>query len=289
MKIIEKAAENSSHPTESLLKTIEDQAQIITKLQGQIEWFEHQFKLANQRQFGKSSEATASITLSLFDEAMSSDNAESDDILIPSETITYTRKKKTVGRKFDISKFPKEQRIYDIAEIEKKCDCGSPLEKADQDVSYQVDHIPETFRVIEHIALKYCCRPCNTIKCAKKPESAIAKCMATPGFVAEVITKKYEQHLPLYRQSKIFAKLGADIPDNTLGNWVMRAAEALAPLHEAAKKQLALVHTLQADETKIKTIKPNKEGYFWGYHSCDPDNRFILFEYSPSRAALTAA
>ena len=154
------------------------------------------------------------------------------------------------------------------------------------DVSFQVDHIPETFRVIEHIALKYCCRPCNTIKSAKKPGSAIAKCMATPGFVAEVITKKYEQHLPLYRQSKIFAKLGADIPDNTLGNWVMRAAEALLPLHEASIKQLAHVHMLQADETKIKTIKPNKEGYFWGYHSCDPENRFILFEYSPSRAAL---
>jgi transposase len=123
------------------------------------------------------------------------------------------------------------------------------------------------------------------MKSAKKPETAIAKCMATPGFIAEVITKKYEQHLPLYRQSKIFAKLGADIPDNTLGNWVMRAAEALLPLQDAQKNQIPSVKVLQADETKIKTIKPNKDGYFWGYHSCDPDNRFILFEYSPSRSA----
>ena len=286
MKLPQKLQEKNNNLTETLHQQVHQLTNENIELKKQVEWFTQQFKLASQRQFGKSSETTVSMNLSMFDEAMSSDNAECDDILIPSETITYTRKKKTVGRKFDISKFPKEQRIYDIAESEKKCGCGSSLEKADQDVSYQVDHIPETFRVIEHIALKYCCRPCNTIKSAKKPESAIAKCMATPGFVAEVITKKYEQHLPLYRQSKIFAKLGADIPDNTLGNWVMRAAEALLPLHEAAKKQLAHVHMLQADETKIKTIKPNKEGYFWGYHSCDPGNKFIVFEYSPSRAAL---
>lgn len=286
MKILQKTAENSFNSTESLLRTIEAQAQEISTLQDQINWFKQQFKLASQRQFGKSSETTVSMNLSMFDEAMSDDNADCDDILNQSETITYTRKKKSVGRKFDISNFPKEQRIYDIAESEKKCGCGSLLEKADEDVSFQVDHIPETFRVIEHIALKYCCRPCNTIKSAKKPESAIAKCMATPGFVAEVITKKYEQHLPLYRQSKIFAGLGADIPDNTLGNWVMRAAEALLPLHEAAIEQLGHVHMLQADETKIKTIKPNKEGYFWGYHSCDPDKRFIVFDYSPTRAAV---
>jgi len=109
--------------------------------------------------------------------------------------------------------------------------------------------------------------------------------MATAGFVAEVITKKYEQHLPLYRQSKIFEKLGADIPDNTLGNWVMRAADALFPLGQAAREQIRHVHLLQSDDTKIKTIKPNKEGYFWGYHGCDPGNRFIFFEYSPRRSA----
>jgi transposase len=175
--------------------------------------------------------------------------------------------------------------VYDLEDSEKICACGNSLEKAGEDKSIQVDHIPETFKVIEHIALKYCCRQCEIIKSAKKLETAIPKCMATPGFIAEVITKKYEQHLPLYRQSKIFAKLGADIPDNTLGNWVMRAADALEPLKKAANEQFAQVHVLQADETKIKTLKPNKQGYFWGYHSCDPGNRFILFEYSPSRSA----
>lgn len=65
----------------------------------------------------------------------------------------------------------------------------------------------------------------------------------------------------------------------------MRAADALEPLRQASNDQFSKVHVLQADETKIKTLKPNKEGYFWGYHGCDPGNRFILFEYSPSRSA----
>lgn len=286
MKTSQKTRENSHTLTESLQKQVEEQAQEISVLKSQVEWFKQQFKLAGQRQFGKSSETTSSMNLSLFDEAMSDDKSGYADESNQSEPITYTRKKKSVGRQFDFSKFPKEQKIYDLSENEKICGCGLSLEKAGEDASFQVDYIPETFKVIEHIALKYCCRPCDTIKSAKKPESAIAKCMATPGFVAEVITKKYEQHLPLYRQSKIFAKQGADIPDNTLGNWVMRAAEALFPLRDASRNQIPHVHMMQADETKIKTIKPNKEGYFWGYHSCDPGNRFILFEYSPSRAAL---
>jgi len=268
-----------------LQSQIEKQSQENEALKKQVDWFKQQYQLGKQRQFGKSSETSKTINLSLFDEKMVNDQSNQQDELINRETITYKRNKKSTGRQFDVSKFPKEQKIYDLDEIEKTCGCGHLLEKAGEDASIQVDHIPETFKVIEHITLKYCCRRCATIKSAKKPETAIPKCMATAGFVAEVITKKYELHLPLYRQSKLFARLGANIPDNTLGNWVMGAAERLEPLGQAARDQIPVVHVLQADETKVKTLKPNKEGYFWGYHGCDPGNRFILFEYSPSRSA----
>lgn len=266
---------------------LEKKSQEITVLEKQVAWFKEQFKLANHRQFGKSSETAISVNLSLFDEKMAEDDKGTTDEPVKEEIITYTRKKKSTGRHFDISNFPKEQKIHDLEESEKTCHCGNQLTKAGEDSSIQIDHIPETFQVIEHITLKYCCRQCETIKSAKKPETAIPKCMATPGFVAEVITKKYEQHLPLYRQSKIFERLGANIPDNTLGHWVMRAAEALFPLRDAFKEQFQHVHLLQSDDTKVKTIKPNKEGYLWGYHSCDPGNRFVFFEYSSSRSAIT--
>lgn len=262
---------------------IENLSQENIELKKQVDWFKQQFKLASGRQFGKSSETTVSMNLTLFDEALA--RPKVNESISDKETITYTKNKKSKGRRLDVSQFPKEQKIHDLTESEKICGCGHALEKVGEDISIQIDHIPETFKVIENVVLKYCCRSCEIMKSGKKPETAIPKCMATPGFVAEVITKKYEQHLPLYRQSKIFAQLGADIPDNTLGNWVMSAAEALEPLKDAAKLQIPKVHVLQSDDTKVKTLKPNKEGYLWGYHSCDPGNRFILFEYSSSRSA----
>lgn len=261
---------------------IEKQSQTIIELENQVNWFKEQFKLASQRQFGKSSETSSN--LSLFDEKMQATEEVIEEA--KTETITFTRKKKKkIGRQIDVSRFPKEQKIHDLADNDKTCHCGNQLIRAGVDQSIQVDHIPESFKVIEHITLKYCCRHCETIKSAKKPETAIPKCIATAGFVAEVITKKYEQYLPLYRQSQIFKKLGADLPDNTLGNWVMRAADALMPLEIAYRMQISTVKLMQSDDTKIKTIKPNKDGYFWGYHGCDQGNRFIFFEYSASRSA----
>lgn len=285
MKTLEETLENS-YNIHSILLAMQIQQDENESLKKQVEWFKQQYKLSQGREFGKSSETSQS--LSLFDEKMDQSPDESNDLLLEEkETITYERSKKMKGRQMDVSRFPKEQITHDLKEEEKTCGCGETLEKVGEDISTQVDHIPETFKVIEHITLKYCCRHCDIMKSAKKPETGIPKCMATPGFVAEVITKKYEQHLPLYRQSKIFSKLGADIPDSTLGHWVMRAAECLKPLDQAARDQIPHVYVLQADETKIKTLKPSKEGYLWGYHSCDPGNRFILFEYSPSRGALT--
>lgn len=288
MKILENPQVNSDNFHElnaELQSQNEKLKQEVDLLQKQVDWFKEQFKLASQRQFGKSSETSTSMNLTLFDEAMSNQCVSYDQNTTEEKPITCTRKTKTKGRRIDVSKFPKEQKVHDLEESEKMCGCGKLLELAGSDSSIQVDHIPETFKVIEHISLKYCCRQCETIKSPKKPETAIPKCMATPGFIAEVITKKYEHHLPLYRQSKMFAQLGADIPDNTLGNWVMLAAEALWPLHEAARMQIPKVNLLQADETRVKTLKPNKEGYLWGYHGCDTGNRFILFEYASSRGA----
>lgn len=89
-----------------------------------------------------------------------------------------------------------------------------------------------------------CTRVCDALQSAQKPETAIPKCMATAGFVAEVIVKKYEQHLPLYRQSKIFERLGAVIPGNILGNWVMRAAEVLEPLREALNAEIPNIRVM---------------------------------------------
>lgn len=243
-----------------------------------------QFKLSMQRQFSKKSELTKTLNQpDLFDEieVVTDEEIEESD----KETITYTRQKKSVGRRIDTSKLPREQIIHDLSDAEKICaSCGKELEKIGEDKSEQLEYIPAQLKVIEHIRSKYTCRCCETIKTAAKPESPLPKSMAGASLIADVIIKKYEHHLPWYRQSKIFAQQGIEIPANTLGNWFMQSGEVLEPLKDALWEELNNTDVLQADETTVKVLEDNIKGYMWCYHSCVPKNRFAIFEYNDSRS-----
>jgi transposase len=269
---------------------IEKLQQDYQKVQGYAHWLEEQLKLNKQRLYGRSSEGSEGLQLALFDEAECEPLPNADaDTLDEKILVIQRRSKKRNGRKIDTSRLPRERCIHDLSADEKICGCGCAMEKIGEDVTEQIDYVPAVFKVIEHVTPKYACRPCHQIKAASRPEiSPIPKSMATAGLIAEVIIEKYDYHLPLYRQAKIFLQHGADIPANTLGNWVMQGAEALLPLREALFNQINSIHVLQADETPVKILKPNQKGYFWGFHSCDPSNRFIVFEFNLSRAARIA-
>ena len=256
------------------------------KLSDKIIWFEEQIKLSRHRKFGKQSEQTQ-IILPLFDENESDEVTETiEPINAEKIRVTYERekKKKVNGRNIDTTNLPREQIIHDLSEEEKQCQCGNHLTKIGEDKSEQLELIPAQIKVIEHVTPKYTCRSCETIKAAKKPEAPIQKCMAAASLIVDVIIKKYDHHLPLYRQSKILLQSGIDIPDNTLGNWVMGAADILFPLEKAFWEQLIQSRYLQADETTVKILKPDKKGYMWAYQSLDPKNKFILFEFNVTRA-----
>lgn len=255
----------------------------IKALEKEINWLKEQFKLAQHRKFGRSSENSQTLQMEIVfnEDGCITELPEKDEV----EQITYTRRKpKTRGRQLDTSKLPREQQLHDLRDDEKICVCGCQLKKIGEDISEQVERIPEQYKVIEHIRPKYVCPSCEIVKAAPKPECPIPKCMAGTSLITDVIIKKYEHHLPLYRQSKILLQAGLEIPDNTLGNWVMGSAEVLAPLDEALQQQFLKIGILQADETPVKVLKPDKSGYLWAYHSCQPGNRFVLFEFSLTRS-----
>jgi len=260
----------------------------LTEAQNKIKWFHEQIKLSKQRAFGKKTETSQSMQIPLFDDNECDEITETvEPIDSEKEQITYERNKarKKNGRNIDTANLPREQVYHDLTDAEKICDCGCELQKIGEDTSEQLEYIPTVIKVFEHIRPKYTCRRCDTVKAAKKPEQPLTKSMASASLITEVIIKKYDHHLPLYRQSKIMKQNGIDIPDNTLGNWVMGAADLLTPLSQALWLQLKKVHYLQADETPVKILKPDKKGYMWGYHSCDDNNRFIVFEFNLSRSA----
>lgn len=249
-----------------------------------LSWYEEQIKLWKQRQYGKKSELLKSLPLPLFDELEEETKPEE-----AAETITYTRKRKSIGRKIDTTKLARERCIHDLTEVEKRCSCcGQELEQIGEEISEQLEYIPAQIKVIEHVRPKYTCRKCETIKAGAKPESPIAKSMATASLVTEVIISKYEHHLPLYRRSKMFQQEGIEIPANTLGNWVMQAGEVLSPLGDALWQQIDKINVLQADETPVKVLTKDSKGYMWCFHSCEPNNRFVVFEYSDNRTGAVA-
>ncbi len=292
-EILNDVSLNSLDEIQTFISDIIDEKDLkISQLEKELSWFKEQFKLAQARKFGRSSESAAALQV----EIIFNEGAKTDEIDVitdsevcstepTTETITYTRRKtKFCGRKLDTSKLLREQRIYDLSDAEKICVCGCQFEKIGEDIAEQIEHMPEQLKVIEHVQIKYTCRQCEMIKAAAKPEAPLPKCMAGASLIAETVLKKYDNHLPLYRQSKIFAGQGLDIPDNTLGNWVMGAAEVLSPLQDVAWQELLKSQVLQVDETPVTVLKPHKEGYMWAYHSCDKEKRFILFEFTLTRA-----
>ena len=254
-----------------------------------VSWFEEQVKLARQRRFGKSSEKSSAIQPDLFnalgDDAASEEPEECKADATTTATITYTRpKKEKNGRNIDTSLLPRKKIIHDLADHEKTCaDCGGQLHKVCENVSEQLEVIPKQLYVVEHICPQYACRPCETMHCAKKTEAPIAKCMAGASLITDVVVNKYEYHLPLYRQSTILKGLGSDIPDNTLGNWVMRSGEVLEPVGMALQQEIKQMSYLQVDETPVKVLESDKKGYMWCYLSPLPGQKLIQFRFHLSR------
>jgi len=282
----------STLPASAINKIIQDKDhQLLDKdnqiksLSKKVNWLEEQFKLLKHKQYAKSSEQHATLQMELFDEddeVVQVDNDEDQQ----KETITYTRK--TPNRKnknIDTRHLPREKHYIDLSEEEKKCACGGCLEKFGEESKEELVFIPATLKVIEHIRFKYTCRQCETVKMPSAIELPLSKSKAGACLLAEVILNKFRYHLPYYRQTKMLATHDITIPDNTLGGWAMRSAEQLVPLGDALWQQLITVGVLQADETPVKVLKPEKKGYMWLYHCYLPGKRFVLFDFNLSRAA----
>jgi hypothetical protein len=128
--------------------------------------------------------------------------------------------------------------------------------------------------------------PANRIYQAPAPNRSFERSNVDPSLVAQVITEKYIDHLPLDRQLKRYLRLGVTISDSSIGDWLTAAAQLLLPLYEAHKLTVLNSGYLHADETIIKVLDSNKkgathQGYYWVYQ-CH-EQRLVLFDYRTGR------
>ncbi len=257
--------------------------------------------LMRQKIFGKSSEAQ--IGEPIVDAA---DNTPGQIITVAAHT--RGKKPKTNGRNIDTSSLPRYKIYHELPPGQMTCECcNNELEKIDdKDISEQLEILPAILYVVEHTRSKYVCRKCQTIVMAPKPLAPLPKSMAGGSLLSEVAVNKFQYHLPLYRQSKIFASYNADIPDNTLGNWVMSSGSQLMEvLAEPMWQAMTSVKYLQVDESPVKVQTENKKGYLWIYYapyisagadaSTDVANsglgatgRLVMFEFNLTRSGSVA-
>lgn len=171
-------------------------------------------------------------------------------------------------------------------------DCGGSLKPLGEDVSEVLEYIPARFRVIRHVRPKCACGRCDRIVQAPAPSRPIAQGLAGPGLLAHVLVSKFADHLPLYRQSDIYAREGVDLPRSTLTDWVGEAAGLLRPLVAAIRRHVLAGPKLHADDTPVPVLAPGqgktKQGRLWTYvrddrPAGDATPPAVWFAYAPNR------
>ena len=154
-------------------------------------------------------------------------------------------------------------------------DCGGDLRVVGEDVSEMLDLIAAQMKVVQIARLKKSCRRCERMVQVPAPSRPIPGSMVGAGLLAHILVSKFDDHLPLYRQNEIFARMGADIPDSTLVDWCGRAMKVLAPLIERIEADVMGSDLLHADDTPIRVLdrsqrdkglgKGVKKGRIWAY------------------------
>jgi transposase len=171
-------------------------------------------------------------------------------------------------------------------------DCGGRLGKLGEDVSEVLEYVPASFFVIRYVRSKLSCAACQRIVQAAAPSRPIERGIAGPGLLAHVLVSKYADHLPLYRQSEIYARQDVELERSTLADWVGGASYLMAPLVEALRAYVMATGKLHADETPVPVLAPGtgktKTGRLWTYvrddrPAGDAASPAVWFAYSPDR------
>jgi transposase len=171
-------------------------------------------------------------------------------------------------------------------------DCAGELKHLGEDVSEVLEFVPGRFKVIRTVRPKLACNRCDAIVQEPAPHRPIDRGLAGPGLLAHVLVGKYSDHLPLYRQSEIYAREGIELDRSTLAGWVGGASRVLEPLVDAIRQYVLDTTKIHADDIPVPVLAPGtgktKTGRLWTYVRDDrpsgsTEAPAVWFAYSPDR------
>lgn len=265
------------------------------ELEAKLKWYEEQFRLSRKRQFGASSEQNTD-QLSLFNEVEDTTNQEVEEPTI--ETITYKRKKKKGQRDQKLEDLPTETIEYRLPEKEQVCSCcDGKLHEMSTEVRREIEIIPAQTKVKKHVRYIYGCRHCERneiktpIQTAKSPSPVYPGSLASPSAMAYLMSQKYVDGMPLYRQEKALERLGLSLSRQTMANWIIYGAENwLSIIFDQMHKYLIKQDVLHADETTLQVLsepgrKSQSTSYMWMFRTGTAHQPVVLYDYQQTRAS----
>jgi transposase len=264
----------------------------LDALQEQVSFLEEWNRLLRFQRFGARSEKIPPEQGRLFNEAeleAHADDSESSEAEVA--VLAHTRRRR--GRRPLPDFLPVEEHLHDLSEAEKVCgnDPEHRLVEIGRETADQLKFIPATVAIVRHIRPKYACPKCKDgVRIAPMPKLPIPKSLATPSLLAHVATSKYVDGLPLYRQEKIFARLGVDLSRGTLASWMVKMGELVEALVERIRDEIRSGSFVQADETPFQVLKepgksPQSQSYLWVLRGGVREHPLVYYEYDPSRSA----
>jgi Transposase and inactivated derivatives len=183
--------------------------------------------------------------------------------------------------------------IHRLEPVETSCpECGNGMEYLSEVSAEQLELVSSALKVLRTVRVKKACIRCDCIVEAPAPSRPIDRGIAGPGLLARVLTGKYCEHLPLYRQTEIFARQGVELSRALLSNWVDACCRLMAPLDEALYHYVMNCRKLHTDDTPVPVLAPGrkrtKTGRIWTYVRDDrsagsSDPPAAWFAFSPDR------
>lgn len=281
----------------------------VAELKRKLEHMNELLLNAQRARFGQSSEKRSYVMqggqqLGLFNEAEEEQDYKASEL--SEETVAvaaHNRKpKRTVAEL--TANLPVEEILITLPESDLVCDkCGGKLVMIGKKFeSQRIQVIPRQCKLLKYYSCTYACKSCEkktgfgNIVTTVTPPPLLKHSLASASSVADVMTRKYVDGLPLARQEKIWAREGLELSRATMANWVIQTAQNwLKPLYRILKKQLLSCSVIHADETVVQVLKEAgksaaSESRMWVYASNDRSGKPIrYFEYQPSRSGKHAA
>jgi transposase len=273
-------------------------AELLSALQSsqqRIAGLEHRLDQLLRRMYGQKSEKIdpAQQLLFLEDEASPTTPPSNESASEPPESEADTapaRRRKGHGRGGLPRDLPRVRREHDLTAAEQLCPCCQmPRTKIGEDISEQLEYVPSSLFVIQHVRPKYACPKCRDgVAAAAKPEQPLGKGLPGPGLLAHVAVSKHLDHLPLNRQSRILERHGVSLRRSTLCDWMGAIGQQLEPLVAVMRTRILRSDLIQTDDTPVDVLqrgtkKNVRVGRLWVYRG-DETQPYVVFDFTPDRS-----